>query len=75
MGQKNDVPSTLTDDTIMVFGKFKKKRLADVPAWWLLWVEKQSWFQFEPMNDNLAKYIRENRDLLEKQMAENKTKK
>lgn len=59
-----DTPSTCTDDTIMVFGKFKGKKLAEVPAWWLLWIEQQSWFQFDPRNNNLAAYIRENRDLL-----------
>lgn len=54
-----------TDDTAMPFGQHKDKPLKDVPAGYLLYIERT----FDTMNPSLAVYIDENRTLLETQAA------
>lgn len=46
----------------MPFGKHKGEKLANVPASYLLWA-----FDNLQLNDNLKKYIRENKDALEQE--------
>lgn len=52
----------LTDKSLMPFGKHKGEKLANVPASYLLWA-----FDNLPLNDNLKKYIRENKEVLEQE--------
>lgn len=55
----------LTDLSINTFGKkFYGKRMSDVPAWYLLWVKEKN------LGDPaLRKYILENLDALNKEVA------
>lgn len=58
----------LTKDSLMTFGQsFKGKMLKDVPAWYLLWIDKN--YQLQP---SLKKYINDHRKTLEeeKKMAD-----
>lgn len=52
----------LTDKSLMPFGKHKGEKLANVPASYLLWA-----FDNLQLNDNLKKYIRENKEALEQE--------
>jgi len=52
----------LTDQSLMPFGKFKGDKLANVPAWYLLWIYDNMMLQ-----DNLKKYIKDNRQVLEQE--------
>lgn len=61
----------LTDESPMPqHGKFKGRRMEEVPAWYLLWLDEQ------PHCMKVVKaYIAENRDvLIEEQKRENKDK-
>lgn len=53
-----------TDDTIMPFGKYKDKKLSDVPASYLLWLEgtlrRDDW-------RDLQRYIKDNYEALKLQ--------
>lgn len=51
----------MDDNTVITFGKYKGTKLANVPAWWLIW-----WYD---ENKPLMNYIRENREGLEKEKA------
>lgn len=51
----------MNDDSIIQFGKYKGYKLANIPAWWLLWYYDQ--------NKPLMDYIEENRELLEQEKA------
>lgn len=50
----------MTDDSIMPFGKYKGKKLIDVPAYYLLWCCEQEWCR-----GNLKEYIEYNKSELE----------
>ena len=48
----------MDDNSIIKFGKYQGRKLANIPAWWLLWYYDQ--------NKPLMDYIDENREILEK---------
>lgn len=50
----------LTDNSLMPFGQFKGQKLANVPAWYLLYIRDN----FTNLRDDLKKYIDDNRDSL-----------
>lgn len=53
----------LKDDSILHFGKtFRGYKLANVPAWYLLWI-----YDNYRLTDNLKAYIEKNRDVLQQQ--------
>ena len=54
----------LDDNTLMAFGKFRGKKLSDVPPWYLLWLPEQEWFVNNEINDGLHQYIEDNREAL-----------
>lgn len=49
----------MDDNSIMPIGKFKGEKLANVPAWHLIWLQDEGIAKGE-----LAEYIEENWDLL-----------
>ena len=51
-----------TDETIMPFGKYKGRMMANVPADYLLWVRLQDW-----VSNEMLKYINDNLDALKKE--------
>ena len=51
----------MDDNTVLKFGKYKDEKLANVPAWWLIWYYEE--------NAPLMNYIREHRAQLEKEKA------
>lgn len=61
---------SLTDESIMPYGKYKDKALEDVPASYLLWLEGQlkKHHGNSKFNILLLDYIEDNRDELEKEM-------
>jgi hypothetical protein len=65
--KEQDLP-TLTDNSIMEFGKHKGKKLKNVPAPYLIWVGDQTWITQKP---RLHRYIEKNRAALEEEIAEN----
>ena len=52
----------MNDDSIMPYGKFKGKKLEDVPAWYLLWMNKEG-----KLTPELEEYVEDNYDLLEEE--------
>lgn len=57
----------LTDDSIMYFGKYKDRRMKNVPAQYLIWIGDQTWINAHP---RLQRYIEKNRVALEEEIAE-----
>ena len=57
----------MTDETIINFGKHRGKKIANVPADYLLWVEEQPW-----CSKGLKKYIEDNKQALEMEIKNNK---
>jgi uncharacterized protein (DUF3820 family) len=55
------------DDTPMPFGAHKGKKLANVPATYLLWCYEQSWCK-----GHLRTYIQNNLDVLKKEVQDGK---
>jgi len=55
---------TYTDDSIMPFGKYKGRRLEDVPAGYLIWLYDNGLDR-----GPLREYIEENKDALEKEIS------
>lgn len=55
---------TATGDTVIRFGKYSGTRLADIPAYWLLWLAEQDWS--EKFSD-IREYIEKNRNRLEEE--------
>jgi len=49
----------MDDNSLMPFGKFKGVKLANVPAWYLLWLYNEN-----KCNGDLKEYIKENLDVL-----------
>lgn len=54
----------MDDNSVMTFGVHKGKKLANVPANYLLWLNDQSWCKPE-----MKKYITENLDVLNKEQS------
>lgn len=59
----------INDDYIFPFGKHKGKKIANVPASYLLWLFDQPDFRKStlPENKEIYYYIKENQSLLEKE--------
>lgn len=59
----------VNDDYIFPFGKHKGKKIANVPASYLLWLFDQPDFRKStlPENKQIYYYIQENQSLLEKE--------
>ena len=55
----------LTDESLMPFGKFKGKRLANVPARYLLYLYRES-----IVYGDLKAYIEDNFEVLEKEIED-----
>ena len=53
------------DNSEMQFGKYRGKKMMDVPASYLLWLCDQG--DCAKRNPDLAEYIEDNRDTLEKE--------
>ena len=58
----------LKDDMLMDFGKYKDKKMSEIPASYLIWCGDQDWIANKP---RLQRYIEKNRDALEEEIAEN----
>lgn len=55
------MPAQMMDDNhIIAFGKFKGEKLANIPASYFIWLNKQDWCGKE-----LKDYIQDNRDSFE----------
>lgn len=52
--------SELNDNSLMPQGKFKGEKMEDVPYWHLLWLDGKPF-----CNQDVQRYIDENRDVLE----------
>ena len=57
----------MDDNTIITFGVHKGKKLANVPPKYLLWLDQQPW-----LNAGLKAYIKDNREVLEKEIENQK---
>lgn len=61
----------MDDSSLMPFGLYKGKKLANVPASYLLYIYEN----FKFLQEDLKKYIKENMDVLKSQITyENKTR-
>ena len=49
----------MTDESVLTFGQFKGEKLANVPAWYLLWCLEEL-----KGHEELKKYIRDHEDIL-----------
>ena len=58
----------LTDESIINFGMHKGKKLANVPASWLLWFYHNT--NVSAVNADLHEYIKDNLQALEKKVNE-----
>lgn len=58
------VPVTVTDQTLMTFGKHKGKPMIKVSAKWLLWLWKQNELSYP-----ILKYIEDNFDTIKADAA------
>lgn len=54
----------LTDNSTMMFGEYEGRKLADVPASYLLWIYKN----FSHLREDLKAYIENNVHVLEKEI-------
>jgi Putative quorum-sensing-regulated virulence factor len=62
----------MDDNDIMTFGAHKGKKLANVPAQYLLWLNMQDWFKNDARNINLRNYILDNKKVLETEVMREK---
>ena len=62
--------AAFTDKSIMPWGKYKGKKMANVPADYLLWV-----FENNKCSYDVALYVRDNMDVLQKQVKETRPEK
>jgi hypothetical protein len=58
----------MDDNSIMPFGKFQGQKMANVPATWLLWADKN----IVTLRTDIKMYIEENRQVLEMQAKSTK---
>jgi len=58
--------ATLTDKSKMPWGKHRGKAMEDIPASYLLWLYNQT----TKSDNDVMHYIRENLDVLEKEVKE-----
>lgn len=49
----------MNDESILTFGQFKGEKLANTPAWWLLWC-----LEHLKGHEELKKYIRDHEEIL-----------
>ena len=69
---------SLTDDSLMPFGKYAGEKLADVPAVYLLWLgdkisKSKARNKLSATEFYLVKYVEENKEVLEKEIKEKKS--
>lgn len=55
----------MTDESIMPYGKYKGKKMANVPASYLMWMHREG-----KLFQSIQEYVTENLDVLEKQEKE-----
>lgn len=64
----------LTDESIMKFGKYKGRELCEIPASYFIWFEgellKKSNTRYSEFHRGLLAYVKDNRNVLEKQAVE-----
>lgn len=51
----------MNDESVLTFGKYKGKKLANVPASWLIWYDEKA---IGRKDEALLAYIKENKQLL-----------
>jgi hypothetical protein len=59
----------MTDESSMPFGKFKGKKMANVPAGYLLWLHENI-----ELRDPLKTYVKENLDVIKAEVKQGKSK-
>lgn len=64
----------LTDKDKIDFGAHKSKELANVPCYYLLWLNQQDWFLTGAKHKALKQYIDDNMDVLAKEQSEKEKK-
>lgn len=57
----------MNDESIMPFGDYKGQKLANIPASYFLWLDKQVWCSRE-----MKEYIKENMDSFEFELKNEK---
>lgn len=67
----SNLPLPMTDESLMPFGKYKGKAMANVPAYYLLWV----WENVNPLRDPLKTYIETNLDVIKEEVKRSQQKK
>lgn len=62
---------TLTDTSLMPFGKYKGESMCNVPAWYLLWLrEKNKHVRTYGQMKAVMDYIEENKEVLEQEVKQ-----
>jgi len=62
-----DMKEVMTDESIMPFGSFKGRKMANVPAWYLI-----SMYEDGGLYGSVKAYVEENMDVLMKERSETK---
>ena len=57
----------VTHETILTFGKFRGKKLKEVPAVYLLWLLKKDF-----LTGGMKRYLKENAEVLKREQFKNK---
>jgi hypothetical protein len=65
------LPIPMTDDSLMPFGKHKGKKMANVPAYYLMWL----WENADNLRDPLKSYIEKNLDVIKDEIKKSQQKK
>ncbi|WP_071146711.1 putative quorum-sensing-regulated virulence factor [Bacteroides ihuae] len=64
----------LTDESLMPFGKYKGKKMANVPASYLMWLYDE-WTlpnpRFGSINREVKEYIEDNLDVIQEEIKRN----
>jgi uncharacterized protein (DUF3820 family) len=59
-----------TDETLMPWGKFQGEKMANVPAWYLIWL-----YEHQKCAGKLEEYIKDNLDVLREEIKQERLKK
>jgi len=55
----------LTDSSLMPFGKYKGRKMKEVPASYLDWLHRQAWIEDWPL---VLDYIKANRTVIDQEL-------
>lgn len=64
--------NVVSDNTFMMFGKYRGVRMVDVPADYLLWLKKELRNNSNPYYFGLKKYLKNNYKALQLQSSQRK---